>query len=175
MANAGAHGSIQLFSKFDRDRSGLIDFEEFYELLLYYKYPTRLTRSRAMDIFVKADVDHDNFLSRAEFENGVKYMQTQIEDVILAGAGLAERNKFYIIAGMTSIIALFFVFIFMGIVAFTTPGGFTSSLNALLPIIAGLSTSRLTIFSKFSSVRSYQADSLKERITTALTTDGHKN
>ena len=55
---------LQLFSKFDVDRSGAIDFDEFYELLKYLNYPKRMTEGKAMKLFVKADRNQTGLYER---------------------------------------------------------------------------------------------------------------
>lgn len=56
---------------------------------------------------------------------------------MLEKLGLSSGRVALILLGVFLVLALLFAFILLGVIAFTTAGGFSASVNSLLPISAG--------------------------------------
>ena len=55
--------------------------------------------------------------------------------------GLGEKQIAAIVGAMACMLGFFFAFIFTGIAAFATPGGFSSSINSIFPVLGGSGSS----------------------------------
>lgn len=61
---------------------------------------------------------------------------------VFAKLGLSPSQVALAVFSLLAFIATLFAFIFIGIGAFAVPGGFTASINSILPIAAGTGASK---------------------------------
>jgi hypothetical protein len=125
------------FTKYDRDHSGCLDFDEVFECFKITIYPREITENKAMKIFVKADTNSSGSLDLGQFQHSIQILEEDDTSRGLEMLGLAPKQVGIIIAVMTGIMLALFVFIFNGIWAFSTPGGFSASINTSFPLMAG--------------------------------------
>ena len=60
---------------------------------------------------------------------------------VLDKLGLSPNNITIAVISMVVILMFLLAFIFAGIAAFATPGGFTSSINSIFPVLSGAGAS----------------------------------
>lgn len=128
----------KLYIAFDTDGDANMDFEEFETCAKYLTYPNRLTSITAMRLFSRADRDSNFGLDLTEYKVAVTEFSNEIADRVLKKRGLSKEHNRYTLFKDTFNLLMIFIFIFVGIVAFTSTGGFESTVNSLLPIVAGL-------------------------------------
>eukprot|EP01006_Ploeotia_vitrea_P023713 TRINITY_DN56295_c0_g2_i1.p1 TRINITY_DN56295_c0_g2~~TRINITY_DN56295_c0_g2_i1.p1 ORF type:complete len:290 (-),score=56.78 TRINITY_DN56295_c0_g2_i1:81-884(-) len=127
----------QLFKMFDKDKSGQIEYEEFVELLRYMNL--RVTKEKARKLFARADADGDGMIAYNEFDTAVEIVEDQISSGVLAMLGLSTATMIKVFVTSIVLLLLIFVFIFCGIIAFTTGTAFAAVINSLMPAGAGVS------------------------------------
>ena len=100
-------------------------------------FPSRLTTITAMRLYARADHDHMHGLSLVEYRLAMVEFADEVAEIVLAKRGLSlADNRMALVKDIVTLIVIF-VFIFVGIIAFNTIGGFESAVNSLLPILAG--------------------------------------
>lgn len=72
----------------------------------------------------------------------MRYVYSKTEDAALEQMGLSTENLVIIFSTLLVILLLVFVFIFLGIAAFSVGGTFGSIINSIFPILAGVGVSR---------------------------------
>lgn len=130
-----------LFLKFDNDNSGSLEFNEFYEVMKVINYPQQITEEKVMKIFVSADMNLSGAVNMAEFTNAIDMSRAQQSSRVLELVGLSKGNMIAIVLSLLAILMVLFGFIFAGIVAFTTLGGFSAVVNSTFPIVGGAGAS----------------------------------
>jgi len=128
----------KLYVAFDASGNANMDYNEFETCTKYMTFPSRLTTITAMRLYARADRDHMRGLSLVEYRIAMVEFADEVAEIVLAKRGLtlADNRKALTVDILTLVVI--FVFIFVGIIAFTTVGGFESTVNSLLPIVAGL-------------------------------------
>ena len=133
----------KLYALFDGDGNANIDFYEFMTCTKYMTFPSKLTKITAMRLFTRSDNFHSGRgLSLSEYRVAMGDFAEEIAGFVLAKRGLTMADNRITLAKDLLTLAIINVFIFVGIVAFTTNGGFESTVNSTLPIIAGLGVSK---------------------------------
>lgn len=107
-------------------------------------YPRKVSEHRAMKLFVDADKNNDGELTSDEFEKAVDKFDEETSNDVLAMMGLSSKHVMIAVGMLVVILLLAFTFIFLGILAFATPGAFESSINSLLPVLSGVGASKGT-------------------------------
>jgi len=130
-----------LFMKYDVDNSGSLEFNEFFEVLKILNYPSQITEDKVMKIFVAADVSKSESLNMVEFTQAIDMSRTAQSGKVLNLMGLSQGNIIFVVLGLLMILTLLFGFIFSGIFAFTTLGGFSAVVNSTFPVIGGTGAS----------------------------------
>ena len=126
-----------MFKTFDKDRSGMLDFDEFCELCKYMGL--FLNRETLLQLYAEADENNNNHIEFDEFAHSIDVLKGQIGKDALGVMGLTKEEliQMLIIAG--AFLLMLFAFIFVGVTAFSTSDGFSSVINSILPAVAGLS------------------------------------
>jgi hypothetical protein len=130
-----------LFIKYDYDKSGELEFNEFFEIVKMVQYPRQITESHVMKIFVKADVSETAALNMSEFKEALILAQKDQSNRVLELMGLSKLKMVMMVVSLLVILMLLFGFIFAGIFAFTTLGGFSAVINSTFPVIGGVGAS----------------------------------
>lgn len=130
-----------LFLKFDKDNSGSLEFNEFLDVVKVINYPQQITEDKVMKIFVSADVSKTGALDLVEFTRAIDMSRAQQSNRVLELLHLSKGNMITIILTLLVILIVLFGFIFAGIVAFTTLGGFSAVVNSVFPVIGGAGAS----------------------------------
>jgi hypothetical protein len=130
-----------LFTKYDKNKSGDLDFDEFYEVIKLLNYPRQMKRAAVMTLFVNADVSKTNSLNMTEFKKGLQMDQDRQSGRVLELMGLSPKARISIVLGLLGMLLILFGFIFMGIAAFSTAGGFSAVVNSSFPVMSGAGAS----------------------------------
>jgi hypothetical protein len=124
-----------MFKQFDKDRSGYIDYNEFCEMCKYMGL--FLDKEKSLKLFSMADRSNNNQIELSEFKYAMALLKLQIAYETLKKLGLTlEDLVWYGILAMIFLLLLF-VFIFLGISAFSRAEGFNAVVNSCLPLTAG--------------------------------------
>lgn len=128
--------ATDLFDMFDKDNSGTMSFDEFGMLVKYHNL--QLTPSHLHRLFAKADKSENNELDKDEFLIARKDIEAEISAKGMTHLGLSDSMlaRFFILSVLN--LVLLFVFIFVGISAFTTGSSFSAVINSIFPAVAGL-------------------------------------
>eukprot|EP01135_Chromosphaera_perkinsii_P002615 Nk52_evm11s225 gene=Nk52_evmTU11s225 len=128
-----------IFRAFDVDESGDLGVEEFHELLKYLGVP--MSKSKSMRLFVAVDKDANGCIDYIEFEKLYSLLKRFLAQRV---ATLLGYDYFTLIRDlMLGLLWLIMglIFITTGIVAFANQDDeFSSVINSLLPLIAGVVT-----------------------------------
>jgi len=122
-----------LFDIFDQDQSGQLDYSEFTSLLKFLNL--NLPRQRAMRLF-NSCAGADGTIDKYEFESCMRVLEELVTERVLSEYGYAAPAliKKFLVAFL--ILALLFIFIFLGINAFSTNSSFQSVVNSSFPALA---------------------------------------
>jgi hypothetical protein len=132
---------VSLFTKYDVDKSGALEFEEFFEILKLLNYPKQMKEAAVMSIFVNADNSKTGSLNMTEFKKGLQMDQDRQSSRVLELMGLSPKAMIGIVLGLLGVLLILFGFIFMGIAAFSTAGGFAATVNSSFPVMSGVGAS----------------------------------
>ena len=125
-----------MFKQFDKDRSGFIDYNEFCELTKYMGL--FLDKEKSLKLFSIADLNNNNQIEFGEFKRAMTLLKLQIAYETLKKLGLTiEDLVWYGILGILFLVQLF-IFIFLGILAFSRAQDFNAIVNSLMPLTAGI-------------------------------------
>mmetsp|Transcript_10945 Transcript_10945/g.1701 ORF Transcript_10945/g.1701 Transcript_10945/m.1701 type:complete len:107 (-) Transcript_10945:51-371(-) len=72
-----------------------------------------------------------------EFESSLVFLEDKKIEMALKDMGIDMNNSFGIIIGFGMMLIVFFVFILVGVSAFSIGGSFGSVVNSLLPVVSG--------------------------------------
>jgi len=129
----GSLSYADLFDIFDADKSGQLDFSEFLSLLKFLNL--NLPRQRAMQLF-NTSAGADGNIDKFEFETCMRVLEELITDQVVTEFGYAIPTMVKKFAGLLLVLALLFVFIFLGINAFAVNSSFQSVVNSSFPVLA---------------------------------------
>ena len=155
----------KLYIAFDTDGDASMDYEEFETCTKYLTFPNRLTTITAMRLFTRADRNKENGLSLHDYKLAMVEFSDEIANKVLAKRGLSIEDNRWTLFSDTLKLFLIFIFIFVGIVAFTSTGGFESTVNSFLPVAAGVG---ITIGSDQEEVTDQDDQELLDDIDEAL-------
>ena len=124
-----------MFKQFDVDRSGYIDYNEFCELCKYMGL--FLDKEKSLKLFSMADKSNNNQIEMNEFKYAMALLKLQIAFETLKKLGLTIEDLVWYGILALMFLLLLFVFIFLGISAFSKAEGFNAVVNSLLPLTAG--------------------------------------
>jgi len=124
-----------VYDKFDADKSGAIDFDEFCEVMRFLNI--NISRQKAIDIFAKVDEDRDCTLNFEEFSNAISALEHEMTENSLDSMGFTMHAILATIAGGVAVLGILFAFIFMGVQAFTTGTTFGSIVNSSMCAFCG--------------------------------------
>ena len=124
-----------IFKKFDKDRSGYIDYNEFCELTKYMGL--FLDKEESLKLFSMADRNNNNQIELREFKYAMALLKLRIAYETLRKLGLTIEDLIWYGFFAMIFLLLVFVFIFLGISAFSKSEGFNAVINSLLPLTAG--------------------------------------
>merc|ERR1712167_399351 len=116
--------NTELFKMFDKDESGSINYDEFVEISRFMNL--NLSRERAMKIFSEADADASGWISYDEFESALVLLRREVSQGGLAKLGYSTAVLVGTFVSLVGLMGGFFVFIFVGMSAFTTGTTFGS-------------------------------------------------
>ena len=128
----------KLYIAFDTDGDANMDYGEFETCTKYMTFPERLTTITAMRLFSRGDREKSAGLSLTQYKVAMAEFSDEIAEKVLAKRGLSLANNRKKLLRDTFNLMIIFLFIFVGIAAFTSAGGFESTVNALLPLAAGV-------------------------------------
>eukprot|EP00049_Salpingoeca_infusionum_P004495 m.80122 g.80122 ORF g.80122 m.80122 type:complete len:3343 (+) comp12593_c1_seq2:234-10262(+) len=130
-----ATNAQEMLMAFDADNSSTIDFSEFLLLLKYLNYPRPISRHVAMEVFVQSDTDGDERLTVAELSDAVTSWNDKINGEILYQLGYDQSTLIKLLFLFVVVVVILLLFLFAGIQAFTEPGGFTATVNAIMALV----------------------------------------
>mmetsp|Transcript_26505 Transcript_26505/g.77946 ORF Transcript_26505/g.77946 Transcript_26505/m.77946 type:complete len:199 (+) Transcript_26505:3-599(+) len=125
----------EIFIYFDADRSGVMELEEFEEVIK--NMGLNMSRQRAMQIFAKADKDSNGVINMDEFEKAYEYLRAELTMQAMLELGLSTMAIVGALVGLMGFVGLIFVFIFFGISAFSGGSPFEGVVNSLMPLSSG--------------------------------------
>jgi len=125
----------KVFAMFDSDKSGKIDFNEFNEMLRYLNI--NISQEKAIQIFTMCDSDGSKELSYDEFEKGFLQLAKEVAITCLKSMGLSDVQIYGTVGSGLVILLGMFVFIFLGMAAFTENSTFGSMVNSGFALGAG--------------------------------------
>lgn len=131
----------QIFHMLDMDGSGLLDYEEFAEVMKFFDL--RFTQERLLELFAKFDEDGSCQMNLEEFEAAMNYIRQEISEGAMNQLGLSRRNLARMFLVSLSILLCLFAFIFLGIIGFVGVSRFGTGVNSMLPVTAGGVVSKL--------------------------------
>lgn len=131
-----AGGDIDnIFHVLDKDGSGLLEFEEFIQVMKYFDL--EMTHQRLLQIFSKFDADGSASMNLQEFEAAFNYIKSEISRGAMDQLGLAKKKLVMIFVGSVLILILVFAFLFLGIIGFISVSKFGTAVNSILPMSSG--------------------------------------
>merc|ERR1711957_256502 len=110
---------------FDVDKSGLLEFDEFFQCIKLRAFPNAVGEGLAMRIFVETDVSNTASLSLSEFTQGLKKFDEAICNSVLFRMQFSPGHIAAIVVMLITVLLVVFGFIFTGIAAFATAGAFS--------------------------------------------------
>ena len=125
-----------MFRRFDVDNSGFVDYNEFWELCRYMGL--QMDKEKSLKLFSAADRDHDNQLELREFQFAMVLLKLEIAYETLKKLGMTTEDLIWFAIMGIIFLLLMFVFIFLGIAAFSKAQGFNAVINSLMPMAAGV-------------------------------------
>ena len=111
-------------------------------------------------MFSAADWNHDNQLELHEFQFAMILLKLEVAYETLKKLGMtAEDLIWFAVLGIIFLL-LMFVFIFLGIAAFSKAEGFNSVINSLMPMAAGVAAGArgLDLKGAIDKVKTYVED-----------------
>jgi hypothetical protein len=126
----------KLFREFDHDQSGYIDFNEFTEMTK--SMGLFLKKDELVKLFATVDRKGVGQIGYDQFQNAIYNLQGQIGRRVLEKAGLTIEDLLMALIIAIFTLVMFLLFIFMGIMAFSTVTPFSGSINSIFPMVAGL-------------------------------------
>jgi len=125
-----------IFEKFDDDKSGSIDFDEYVEVMKFLNI--NIPRYKAIEIFALNDRNRDFLLDFDEFQCAIRALQEQLTYATLQTMGLSMKTIIgTVLFGFTVLTGLL-GFILVGIAAFTSGSTFGAVVNSALAGAGGL-------------------------------------
>ena len=118
-----------MFQRFNADNSGFIDYNEFWELCRYMGL--LMDKEKTLRLFSAADRDHDNRLELREFQIAMILLKLEIATETLKKLGLTTEDLIWFAVFGIIYLLLLFIFIFLGIAAFSKAEGFNSVVNSI--------------------------------------------
>lgn len=100
-----------------------------------------LNRETLLQLYAEADENDNNNIEFEEFQLAINLLKKQVGNNALAMMGLTKEELVQVLIIAAIFLLLLFVFIFMGVTAFSTADGFSAVINSILPAAAGLSMS----------------------------------
>jgi len=120
----------------DVSGTGTLTFEEFQEAFKIYNL--RFSEERQLEMFTRYDTNGDpNELGIKDFVRIMAYIKKTISTETMTTLGLSKAKIIKGLILLVCILLVLFVFIFLGIMGFTTNSTLGSVVNSLLPISAG--------------------------------------
>jgi len=141
-----------LFDMIDVDRNGGISREEFK--ICTVRLGLKLSDHRILEIFSKCkkkkaaadrgvlSADPLQELTQEEFKAALEYLQHKIAGSSMTLLGRSWGRLMVYLAFLTFVLVLIFVFLFLGMSAFTPGGTFQAVVNSVMTISAGISLFR---------------------------------
>jgi len=123
----------ELFQMADIDKSGALSFDEFVDILKYLNMP--LSQNVSLRVF--SECEKDGVMGPDEFEKAMHLLEDRVADKVLSHMGFSTQTLVLGFLGLTIILMMLFVFIFLGIGAFTSGGSFESVVNSVIAASAG--------------------------------------
>ena len=125
-----------VFDMLDVSGTGTLTFEEFQEAFKIYNL--RFSEERQLEMFTRYDTNGDpNELGIKDFVRIMAYIKKTISTETMTTLGLSKAKIIKGLILLVCILLVLFVFIFLGIMGFTTNSTLGSVVNSLLPISAG--------------------------------------
>ena len=90
-----------------------------------------LDKEKTLKLFSAADKDHDNNLELREFQYAMVLLKLEVATETLKKLGLTTEDLIWFAVFGIIYLLLFFVFIFLGIAAFSKAEGFNSVVNSI--------------------------------------------
>lgn len=127
----------KIFQAFDKDKSGLMSFDEYVVMNKYMTYPQRLSTGMIVRIFKRADRDRTDTLSPVNFKNTFEIYADEITKRVLSLRQLSDIQLAKNLAREVFNILFVVAFVITGAKAFSSEDEFRSTVNSLMQIILG--------------------------------------
>jgi len=140
-------GSVRdLFHLVDFDRSGTISAEEF--TLCVKRLGFQLNEHRMIEIFSKCKKGIESIndmkasdLNEEEFAMALDYLEQKVATSSMSLLGCSWYHLMMMLMFLSFVLLLIFVFLFLGVSAFLAAGTFSSVINSVMTICAGIGLS----------------------------------
>eukprot|EP00730_Choanoeca_flexa_P009219 TRINITY_DN12612_c0_g3_i2.p1 TRINITY_DN12612_c0_g3~~TRINITY_DN12612_c0_g3_i2.p1 ORF type:complete len:1305 (+),score=321.12 TRINITY_DN12612_c0_g3_i2:500-3916(+) len=123
-----------LVNNFDWDASGTLDWEEFKQLIQFYKAPNPVSEGMIYRLFVKYKLPKEDAVSTSRAFAALNDLDKDVQGRLLSIFKLSTGHVMAAIFSLLLVLTLFLVFIFTGIIAFTSASNFNSVINSLLTL-----------------------------------------
>ena len=161
-----------LFQKIDVDKSGTVSYNEFVDAIKMVSFPSKIPDDVIMKLFIECAGVASNDLNQAQFETALDKFMISKGDSVMDAMGLSQDKIFKAVFLLTTILLLLFTFIFLGIGAFFSAGGFAAGVNALLPVSAGGIATKATNEEIEDGDNKQIKELLQEKLDSELGADG---
>jgi hypothetical protein len=125
-----------LFEHFDDDKSGYIDYEDFWEIFKYMGL--YIGKERTIKLFAKTDENNNGTMEFDEFEYAMSQLKKELTHEALQRLNETGEELVWIAVSALVFLLLLFIFIFIWISAFSRASEFNAIVSSILPMSAGL-------------------------------------
>lgn len=127
----------KIFDAFDKDKSGMMSYDEYSVINKYLTFPNRLSTGTIVRIFKRADRKNTDTLTVVEFKSTFAIFSQEISERILARRGLSHAQLAKKLTREFIALAFCAAFVITGAEAFSTPGNFEATVNSAVQLLLG--------------------------------------
>ena len=128
----------KIFDAFDKDKSGMMSYDEYSVINKYLTFPNRLSTGTIVRIFKRADRKNTDTLTVIEFKATFAIFSHEISERVLDRRGLSHGQLAKNLTREFIALAFLATFVISGAEAFSTPGNFEATVNSAVQVLAGV-------------------------------------
>jgi hypothetical protein len=127
---------LQVFNMTDKNQSGLISYDEFCDLT--ESMGLQLTENRSRYLFNLGDTNNSDEIDKEEFVRILDQLKEELSKDALSKLGFSNSQLAATLSVAVSLLLMFFVFLYLGIEAFTAGTSFGAVINSSLATFGGV-------------------------------------